>query len=73
MITFSLQVTHRLGSCKQAEKIIVLKDGKIIEIGSHSELMSNDGYYKNMYLTQAKWYLENNTDSSKYKTECNIF
>ncbi|WP_416367284.1 hypothetical protein [Paenibacillus sanfengchensis] len=62
----TITVTHRLGSCKQADNIIVLKDGEIIESGSHSELMSKNGYYKNMYLTQAKWYVENKQNALSF-------
>ncbi len=63
----TITVTHRLGSCKHADNIIVLKDGEVIESGSHPELMSKNGYYKNMYLTQAKWYTESNNPSDEYK------
>ena len=49
-------VTHRLGSTKIADRIIVLKDGKIIEEGNHEELMNMCGYYQKMYHEQAKWY-----------------
>lgn len=51
-----LTVTHRLGSVKTADRIIVLKEGKIIEDGSHTELMNQNGFYANMFLSQAKWY-----------------
>ncbi len=49
-------VTHRLGSVKTADRIIVLKDGKIIEDGSHEELLKLKGAYASMYLAQAEWY-----------------
>lgn len=51
-----LTVTHRLGSVKTADRIIVLKEGKIIEDGSHTELMNQNGFYATMFLSQAKWY-----------------
>jgi ATP-binding cassette, subfamily B, bacterial len=51
-------VTHRLGSVKLADRIIVLKDGKIVQDGKHNELIKNDGEYKKMYESQKKWYLE---------------
>lgn len=54
----TVTVTHRLGSCRQADKIIVLKDGEIEEIGSHEELINNGGYYMSMYNAQAQWYSE---------------
>lgn len=49
-------VTHRMGSAKIAERIIVMKDGEIAEAGSHDELLSSGGVYAEMYAAQAKWY-----------------
>lgn len=49
-------VTHRLGSTKIADRILVLKEGKIVEEGNHEELMNLYGYYQKMYHEQAKWY-----------------
>lgn len=39
-----------------ADEIIVLKDGRIQERGSHDELMAQNGIYQSMYDTQRKWY-----------------
>ena len=50
-----LVVTHRLGSVKSADRIIVLNEGKIIEDGSHNELIEKNGFYAKMYFEQAKW------------------
>jgi len=49
-------VTHRMGSAKIAERIIVMKDGEIAEIGNHIELINNDWIYAKMYNAQAAWY-----------------
>ena len=49
-------VTHRMGSAKIAERIVVMKNGEIIEIGSHDELMCKSGVYADMYNSQAIWY-----------------
>lgn len=49
-------VTHRLGSAKIADRIIVMSKGSIADIGTHNELISRDGIYKKMYNAQAKWY-----------------
>lgn len=45
-------VSHRVSSAKNADKIIVLDNGKIIQEGTHSYLISLDGYYKKLYLKQ---------------------
>ena len=45
-------VSHRVSSAKNADHIIVLNDGVIIEQGSHEELISNEGYYKELYKNQ---------------------
>ncbi|XBM35229.1 ABC transporter ATP-binding protein [Bacillus licheniformis] len=49
-------ISHRLASVKMADRIIHLKDGQILEEGSHKELMALKGEYYNMYMTQAKWF-----------------
>ena len=50
-------VTHRLGSAKIADRIVVMDDGKISEIGSHEELMESNGKYREMYDAQRQWYV----------------
>lgn len=50
-------VTHRIGSARMAERIIVMKEGKIVEMGHHDELIRQNGVYAEMYKAQAKWYL----------------
>lgn len=52
-------ITHRLVLSKLADDIIVLGDGRIIERGSHDELMNRGGIYKQMYDEQSGWYKEN--------------
>jgi len=49
-------VTHRLGSVRLADRIIVLRKGIIAETGTHEELLAADGEYKKMYIAQQKWY-----------------
>jgi len=51
-------VTHRIGSAKIADRIVVMKDGVIDGIGTHEELMSCGGEYKRMVEAQAEWYAE---------------
>jgi len=45
-------VSHRISSVKNADAIIVLENGKIIQQGSHNELIKIDGYYKELYEQQ---------------------
>lgn len=49
-----LVIAHRLGTIKEADNIIVIKDGNIAEQGIHSDLMTLDGIYKNMVQLQEK-------------------
>ena len=48
----SIIVSHRVSSAKNANKIIVLDDGKIVQQGTHDTLIGIDGYYKHLYLKQ---------------------
>lgn len=45
-------ITHRVSSAKNADKIIVLEDGKIVQQGTHSQLLAQDGFYKSIYDQQ---------------------
>ena len=45
-------VSHRVSSAKNADKIIILEDGSIIQQGTHNELVNIPGYYKELYLKQ---------------------
>jgi ATP-binding cassette subfamily B protein len=45
-------VSHRISSAKNADKIIVLDHGKVIQEGTHNSLVNIDGYYKQLYLNQ---------------------
>lgn len=52
----NILITHRLGSITHADKIIVINDGEIIEVGTHHSLINLEGQYKRMFDTQAQWY-----------------
>jgi ATP-binding cassette subfamily B protein len=45
-------VSHRVSSAKNADKIIILKEGQIIQEGSHNQLINQPGYYAELYLKQ---------------------
>jgi ATP-binding cassette subfamily B multidrug efflux pump len=48
----SIIIAHRLATIKKADKIIVMDAGKIVEIGTHKELLKKGGYYNNLYEAQ---------------------
>ncbi len=45
-------VSHRISSAKNADKIVILEDGKIIQQGTHNQLINQEGYYASLYLKQ---------------------
>lgn len=45
-------VSHRISSAKNADQIIVLEDGKVLESGNHDSLITKNGYYKELYAKQ---------------------
>jgi ATP-binding cassette subfamily B protein len=45
-------IAHRISSVKEADLILVMEDGKIIEQGTHSELLAKKGYYHHVYQNQ---------------------
>ncbi len=54
-------VSHRLSSATVADRIVVLGDGRVLECGSHSELMERRGEYYKLFSTQAKRYISEQT------------
>lgn len=54
--TVTILVTHRFSTVTSADLIIVLSQGRIIEQGNHQELMAAQGYYAELYNTQARGY-----------------
>ena len=48
----SFIVAHRLSTIQNADMILVMKDGNIIEQGNHEELLKENGFYANLYNSQ---------------------
>jgi ATP-binding cassette subfamily B protein len=57
-----LFISHRLSSVCDADEVFMLENGKVIEHGSHQQLMQQNGAYADMYTKQAKNYLAVNED-----------
>ena len=54
----SLIISHRLALARHADRIVVMDDGRIVESGTHGELMEAGGLYHDMFSRQAKSYIE---------------
>ena len=52
----TIVVSHRLGSARMCDRILVLKEGRLVEEGSHDELVDRNGEYARMWALQAGWY-----------------
>ena len=52
----TLLISHRLGSCRMADQILVLKNGELVEQGSHEQLLQLQGEYCRMFETQSQSY-----------------
>jgi len=49
-------ISHRFSTVRMADRIYVLEDGKVLEQGSHEELIKNKGKYENLFAKQAQYY-----------------
>ncbi|MGE5560149.1 MAG: ABC transporter ATP-binding protein [Chloroflexota bacterium] len=58
----ALLISHRLGTARLADRILVLADGRICESGSHDELMAAGGHYAELFRLQANWYQDDPVD-----------
>lgn len=55
-------VTHRIGSVRLADRILVMQDGQAVQLGTHEELMREEGEYRRLWESQEQWYRENPGD-----------
>lgn len=50
-------ISHRVGLCRFADKVIMMQDGKIVEVVKHDDLIKRRRVYYRYYNEQAKWYV----------------
>ena len=50
----TIAIAHRLSTLRQANRLVVLDRGKIVEVGNHDELMALEGHYYRLYMAQAR-------------------
>ena len=50
----TIAIAHRLSTLRQANRLVVLDKGKIVEVGDHDELMALEGHYHRLYMAQAR-------------------
>ncbi|MCI9188860.1 MAG: ABC transporter ATP-binding protein [Lachnospiraceae bacterium] len=54
----TILISHRLGVASVVDRILVFDKGRVVEDGSHEELMARNGLYAEMYRAQARWYAQ---------------
>ncbi|HEY4093926.1 MAG TPA: ABC transporter, partial [Baekduia sp.] len=59
--TTSIVISHRFSTVRRADRIAVLDDGRIVELGSHDELMAAGGEYARLFALQADAFTETET------------
>lgn len=61
----AIYITHRLASIRFCDRAVVLKDGQLLDIGSHAELMHKCPYYAELYNMQAQFYADSENEDGK--------
>ena len=50
----SFVIAHRLSTIRDADKVVVIRDGEIVEQGTHQQLLDRHGFYRHLYMSQFK-------------------
>ena len=54
----SILISHRIGFARMADRIFLMDQGRLKEVGTHEELLKKDGIYADFFRQQAQWYQE---------------
>ncbi len=68
----AVYISHRLASTRFCDRVAMFEDGRLIECGSHDELMVRNGKYADMFNVQAQYYRENPEDGSDANNESGV-
>jgi ATP-binding cassette subfamily B multidrug efflux pump len=50
----SFVIAHRLSTIREADELLVIREGEIVERGSHTQLLAQKGFYYHLYMSQFK-------------------
>ena len=62
----TILISHRFSTVRQADRICVLEHGKVVELGTHDELMALRGRYRTMFDLQAQRFTDEGADEGSY-------
>ena len=62
----TILISHRFSTVRQADRICVLEKGKVVELGSHDELMALNGRYRTMFDLQAQRFSTEDEEGQAY-------